>query len=105
MDSLGHICMAGKLPQYLPNMNMVFNRWTVLQKLQQFWKSMMVSLNGNIFHIIGPLWGESTSDQWIPLTKASDEGLRCFLWSTPKQTVEKTIERPVISDAIELIMT
>ena len=33
---------------------------------------MMMSSNGNIFHVTGPLWGESTSDQLIPLTKASD---------------------------------
>ena len=31
---------------------------------------MMTSSNGNIFHITGPFWGESTSHQWIPLTKA-----------------------------------
>ena len=41
---------------------------------------------------------------WIPLTKASDAKFRCFLWSAPKQTVEQTLETPVIWDAIELIM-
>ena len=33
---------------------------------------MMRSSNGNIFCVIGPLRGESTGHQWIPLTKASD---------------------------------
>ena len=32
-----------------------------------------------------PLWGESTGDRWIPLTKASDAKFWCFLWSPPKQ--------------------
>ena len=34
--------------------------------------SMMISSIGDIFSVTGPLWGESTSHQWIPLTKASD---------------------------------
>ena len=42
---------------------------------------------------------------WIPLTKASDAELWCLLWSAPKQTVEQTIETPVIWDAIALILT
>ena len=60
---------------------------------------------GNIFHVTGPLRGESTGDRWIPFTKASDAELRCCLWSAPEQTVEQTIETPVIYDAIALIMT
>ena len=42
---------------------------------------------------------------WIPLTKASDEELWYFLWSASEQTVEQTLEAPVIWDAITLIMT
>ena len=49
--------------------------------------------------------GESTGDQWIPLTKAIDAELWCFLWSAPQQTVEQRIETPVIWDTIVLIMT
>ena len=30
---------------------------------------MMMSWHENTFHITGPLWGESTSQWWIPLTK------------------------------------
>ena len=48
--------------------------------------------------------GEFTGHRWIPLTKASDAELWCFLWSTPQQTVEQTIKMPVIWDAIALIM-
>ena len=65
---------------------------------------MMTSSIGNIFHITGPLFGESDGQWWIPLTKASDVEFWCFLWSAPEQTVKQTIDMPVISDAISLIM-
>ena len=45
---------------------------------------MMTSSNGNIFRITGHLCGEFTGHRWIPLTKASDAGLWCFLWSAPE---------------------
>ena len=48
------------------------------------WGSKMTSSNGNIFRITGPLCGEFTSDQWIPLTKAIVLELWCFLWSVPE---------------------
>ena len=44
---------------------------------------MMTSSNGNIFCVTGPLCGEFTGHRWIPLTKASDAELWCFLWSAP----------------------
>ena len=50
------------------------------------WKiciSMMTSSNGNIFRVTGPLCGEFTGHRWIPLTKANDAELCCFLWSAP----------------------
>ena len=50
---------------------------------------IIMSSNGNIFHVTGPLWGESTGHRWIPLTKASGVELWCFLWSVPEQTVSK----------------
>ena len=43
-------------------------------------RSMMTSSNGNIFRVTGHLCGEITGPQWIPLTKASDAELWCFLW-------------------------
>ena len=45
--------------------------------------TMMTSSNGSIFRVTGPLCGEFTGHWWIPLTKASDAELRCFLWSAP----------------------
>ena len=48
-------------------------------------KHMMTSSNGNIFRITGALCGEFTCHRWIPLTKASDAELWCFLWSAPEQ--------------------
>ena len=44
---------------------------------------MMTSWNGNTFHVTGPLCAEFTGHRWIPLTKASDAELWCFLWSVP----------------------
>ena len=38
----------------------------------------MTSSNGDIFHVTGPLWGESTGHWWIPLTKANDVKLWFF---------------------------
>ena len=52
-----------------------------------------------------PLWGESTGHRWIPLTKASDAELWCFLWSSPARTVEQAIETPRVWYVIVLIMT
>ena len=68
------------------------------------WIWMITSSNGNIFRVTGPLCGEFTGQWWIPLTKASDAELWCFLWSVAEQSVEQTIETPVIWDAIALIM-
>ena len=50
---------------------------------------MMMSSNGNIWNPrYWLLCGEFTGHRWIPLTKASDAELWCFLWSAPYQTVE-----------------
>ena len=49
---------------------------------------MMAPFNGNIIRVTGPLCGEFTGHRWIPLTKASDTELLCFLWSAPEQTIE-----------------
>ena len=49
--------------------------------------NMMTSSNGNFFPVIGPVCGEFTGHRWIPLTKASDAELWCFLWCAPEQTV------------------
>ena len=83
------------------NSPLIFSAWMILP----YSTYMMTSSNGNIFRVTGPLWGEFTGHRWIPLTKASDAELWCFLWSGPEQTVEQTIETQVIRDAIALIMT
>ena len=66
---------------------------------------MKTTSNGDIFRATGPLCGEFTGHWLIPLTKASDAELWCFLLSAPEQTVQQTIETPVIWDAIVFIMT
>ena len=57
------------------------------------------------FRVTGALCGEFTDHRLIPLTKASHAELGRLLWSAPEQTVEWTIETPVIWDATTLIMT
>ena len=73
--------------------------------VDKFSKIMMTSSNGNIFRVSGLLWRESTGHRWIPLTKASNAELWCFLWSAPEKMAEQTIETLVILDVIALIMT
>ena len=48
-------------------------------------KTMMTSLNGNVFRVTGPLCGKYTGLRWIHLTKVSDAQLWCFLWFAPKR--------------------
>ena len=49
-------------------------------KLELSWYPMMTS-NGNIFRVTGPLYREFIGHRWIRLTNASDAELWCFLWS------------------------
>ena len=65
--------------------------------------TMMTSSNGNICRVTGLLCGEFTGQ--FPLTKASNAGLGCFLWSSPESTAKRTIMRLVKWDAIVVIMT
>ena len=58
-------------------------KWIPVTSLK-IWQLMMTSSNGNIFRVTGPLCGEFSGHQWIPLTKASDAELWCFLWSAPE---------------------
>ena len=44
---------------------------------------MMTSSNGNIFRVTDLLCEGFIGHRWIPLTKASDAELWCFLWSAP----------------------
>ena len=48
----------------------------------------------NIFRVTGHLCGEFTGHRWIPLTKASEAELWCFLWSAPEQAFEQILETP-----------
>ena len=80
-----------KCHSFKPKRDMHRSDTAIRQYPTQF---MMTSWNGNIFRVTGPLWGTSAGHRWIPLTKASDAELWCFLWSSPEQTVEQTIETP-----------
>ena len=108
----GYVCSAEIRSQSISNnhadstgdwrpMNQITQQLLGLLSCNSVWRSgnlgMMTSSNGNIFR--------DTGHQWIPLTKASDAELWCFLWSAPEQTVVQTIGVPVIWDAIAFIMT
>ena len=60
-----------------------FQRYFLYWNLFKFQWNKMTSSNGNIFRVTGSLCGEITGHRWIPLTKASDAELWCFLWSAP----------------------
>ena len=60
------------------------NGWTY--KLPLIWFVIRTWSNVNIFCTTGPLWGESTSHQWIPPTETSDMEVWYFLWCTPELT-------------------
>ena len=64
---------------------------------------IMTSSSGNVFCVTGPLCGEFTGHRWIPLTRANDAKLSCFLLSVPEQMTEQTTKTPVIWDAIAFI--
>ena len=55
--------------------------------------AMVTLSNGNILCVTGPLCGEFTCHRWIPLTKASDAELWCFIYSAPKQRLSKQSRR------------
>ena len=63
---------------------------------------MMMSSNGNILFLV-LLCERNHRSSVDSLTKASDSELWYFLWSAPGQTVEQTIETPVMWHAIALI--
>ena len=73
----------------------------IVQELNNMWEPKNIYV---YICVTGPLWGESTSHRWIPLTKASDAEVLYCLWSATEQTVEQTIETLVILDANALIL-
>ena len=56
------------------------------------WSLLDDVIKGKHFGVTGRLWGEPTGHLWIPIRMASD----VELWSAPEQTVEPTIDTPVI---------
>ena len=60
---------------------------------------MMTSSNGNIFHVTGPLWGESTGHRWLPLARPVTRSFDVFFvlrlnkWMS-KQSRHQRFEMP-----------
>ena len=67
----------------------------------------MISLNGNIFSVTGPLWGESTGDSsHRPVTRSFDVFFDLRLHKRlSKQSRRRRFETPAIWDAVALVMT
>ena len=65
---------------------------------------MVTSSNGNISALLARCAGSSPVPGEFPSQRPVSQGLWCFLWSAPEQTVEWTLERPVIWGAIALII-
>ena len=78
--NINHECW-GKSPSSACIVSSIRNQlsWVWLMSVH-----IMTSSNGNIFRVTGPLCEEFTGHRWIPLTKASDAELWCFLWSEPE---------------------
>ena len=67
------------------------------------YQSMRASSYSSAFCVTGPLWADSTRDQWIFLTNDRGVEFWCYLWSMPEQKVEQTVEMPVIWDNMEVM--
>ena len=91
---------SGNMNLYVPKCNKELNKRRFAYQGSTLWteprhiismgpptggpQCMMTSSNRNIFRVTGHLCGEFTGYRWIPLTKASDAELWCFLWSAPE---------------------
>ena len=64
---------------------------------------MMMPWHENNFCITGPVCRESTGHDGFPLQRASDPELRYFLCCQPEQTVEQTVELPMIWHIIKFL--
>ena len=52
-----------------------------------YWHMVSFLFRYDVYSVTGPLCGDLTGHRWIPLAKASDAELWCFIWYAPKQTV------------------
>ena len=80
-------CLVCKLCQYLLLRHLKYSERVISGKLCRVhgcwcpgaWRTQFVIskdihddvINGNLFRVTGPLWGESIGHRWLPLTKAS----------------------------------
>ena len=87
--SYSHLKFSGRISQWFENLNINWVSFDTSTNLTVLLRDMMTSSNGNSFRVTAWLFvRESTGHRWIPLTKASDAGLWCFLWSASEKMVE-----------------
>ena len=95
-----------EIHQYRLQTNIIiYIKSTDILQWRRYRDFMVMSSNGNVFHVTGLLCGEFTGHRWIPHPKASDAEFWCFLWSPPEPTENQTMDTPMIWEAIALIMT
>ena len=77
------------------NWNTVLRMWSLWDFRSQVCHThiMMTSLNGNIFRVTSPLYGEFTGQLWIPNTKASDAEIWYFDRRLNKRLSKQSIHR------------
>ena len=68
-------CRQGSRGHAWPDYIQYQFEWITGTESSQIGLNMTTLSNGNIFRFTGPLWGESTGDRWIPLTKPNDRAL------------------------------
>ena len=64
---------------------------------------VMMSIHANPLRIVGLLWWKSTCHQLIPLQMTSNLNICCFVLCWSEQTVEHTIELPMVGNAMMLM--
>ena len=69
---------ARYIPQISTGFDLHFGYNIIVLGICYFKRFMMTSSNGNIFRVTGPLWGDSTGDRWISLTKAVTPSFQIF---------------------------
>ena len=89
MELLTEILLDSQLTEEKSIFFHIYALWKCIIINRYSKKIMMMSSNGNIFHVAGLLFGEFTGHRWIPLTKASDtESFESFFDKCLEYTVE-----------------
>ena len=114
MESLGHNELGVNL---LPGSSIYTEGWLLIETVTHSWRNDAWWQHSTYWwhhmETLSALWTlcggnhrspVNSGHRWIPLRKASDAELLCYLWCAPEQIPEQTIEMLVILDAMAHIM-